>query len=77
MRKCDHDRTEARCLAGVPMPSLTERAVTLALEKGEVRTKEFADIGVPRRYLARMCDEGLLVKVGYGRRARRQHSHIF
>ncbi|WP_246722879.1 type IV toxin-antitoxin system AbiEi family antitoxin domain-containing protein [Aureimonas sp. OT7] len=24
------------------------------------------DIGVPRCYLSRMCDEGLLVKVAYG-----------
>jgi hypothetical protein len=43
------------------------RAVALALEKGEVRTKDLTDISVPRCYLARMCEEGLLVKVGYGR----------
>ncbi|RUV86807.1 transcriptional regulator, partial [Mesorhizobium sp. M5C.F.Ca.IN.020.14.1.1] len=24
------------------------------------------DIGIPRCYLSRMCDEGLLIKVGYG-----------
>lgn len=35
------------------------RAVALALEKGEDPT----DIGVHRCYLARMVDEGLLVKV--------------
>jgi hypothetical protein len=46
---------------------LRERAVRLALEKGEVRTKDLTDIGVPRCYLARICEEGLLVKVGYGR----------
>jgi hypothetical protein len=32
-----------------------------------VRTCDFADIGVPRYYLGRMCEEGLLIKVAYGR----------
>ncbi|WP_375142853.1 type IV toxin-antitoxin system AbiEi family antitoxin domain-containing protein [Pelagibacterium sp. 26DY04] len=32
-----------------------------------MRTRDLTDIGVPRCYLARMCDEGLLAKVGYGR----------
>lgn len=54
-------------LAGGPKPTLRERAVALALEKGEVRTKDLTDIGVHRCYLARMVDEGLLAKVGYGR----------
>ncbi|WP_258116488.1 type IV toxin-antitoxin system AbiEi family antitoxin domain-containing protein [Mesorhizobium onobrychidis] len=31
-----------------------------------MRTCDLTDIGIPRCYLARMCDEGLLVKVGYG-----------
>ncbi len=48
-------------------PSLRERAVGLAQAKGEVRTKELTNIGVHRCYLTRMCEEGLLVKVGYGR----------
>jgi hypothetical protein len=39
----------------------------LARERGEVRTAELTAIGIPRCYLARMCDEGLLVKAGYGR----------
>ena len=34
---------------------------------GVVRTKDLTDIGVPRCYLARMCNEGLLFKLGYGR----------
>jgi hypothetical protein len=67
IRKRDRDRAERIWLAGGPKPSLRERAVALALEKGEVRTKELTDIGIPRCYLARVCDEGLLVKVGYGR----------
>jgi hypothetical protein len=67
IRKRDRDRAEHIRLAGGPKPSLRERAVALALEKGEVRTKDLTEIGVHRCYLARMCDEGLLVKVGYGR----------
>ncbi|WP_245525792.1 MULTISPECIES: type IV toxin-antitoxin system AbiEi family antitoxin domain-containing protein [unclassified Mesorhizobium] len=31
-----------------------------------MRTYDFTAIGIPRHYLARMCEEGLLVKVGYG-----------
>ncbi|WP_394888545.1 type IV toxin-antitoxin system AbiEi family antitoxin domain-containing protein [Mesorhizobium sp. AaZ16] len=46
---------------------MRERAVSLAREKGEVRTKDLTDIGAPLCYLARMREEGLLVKVGYGR----------
>lgn len=38
-------------------PSLLGRAVALTLEKGEVRTKEFTHVRVPRYYLARMWDE--------------------
>lgn len=48
-------------------PTLREKAVHLALHNGEVRTKDLTEIGVPRCYLKRMCDEGLLIKVGYGR----------
>ena len=66
MRKRDRDRAEALRLAGGPKPSLRERAVALALERGTVRTRDLTEIGVPRFYLARMCDEGLLVKVSYG-----------
>ena len=47
--------------------TLGERAVALARERGEVRTAELTAIGIPRCYLSRMCDEGLLLKVGYGR----------
>jgi len=67
IRKRDRDRAERIRLAGGPKPSLRERAVALALEMGVIRTKELTDIGVPRCYLTRMCDEGLLLKVGYGR----------
>ena len=66
MRKRDRDRAEAIRRAGGPKPSLRERAVALALERHVVRTRDLTEIGVPRCYLARMCDEGLLMKVGYG-----------
>lgn len=35
-----------------------------------LQTRDLTDIGVPRCYLARICEEGLLVKVGYGQYAR-------
>lgn len=66
MRKRDRDRAEAIRLVGGPKPSLRDRAVALALERGTVRTRDLTDIGVPRCYLTRMCDEGLLEKVSYG-----------
>lgn len=66
MRKRDRDRAERLRLAGGPKPSLRERAVALAVQRGTVRTRDLTEIGVPRCYLARMCEEGLLVKVGYG-----------
>ncbi len=67
VRKRERDRPERIRLAGGPNPSLRERAVALAEKHGEVRTKDLTDIGVHRCYLSRMCDEGLLVKTGYGR----------
>ena len=67
MRKRDRDRAEARRLAGEPKPSLRERAIALARKLGTVRTRDFSDIGVPRCYLSGMCEEGLLIKVAYGR----------
>lgn len=66
-RKRDRERAEALRLAGGPQPSLRDRAVALARERGEVRTRDLTDIGIPRCYLSKMCEEGLLVKVGYGR----------
>nr|WP_293853938.1 type IV toxin-antitoxin system AbiEi family antitoxin domain-containing protein [Sphingomonas sp. SCN 67-18] len=67
MRKRDRDRAEALRLASGPPPSLRDRAVALACECGEVRTRDLTEIGIPRCYLSKMCAEGLLVKVGYGR----------
>lgn len=67
IRKRDRDHAEAlRPSPAAPKPSLRDRAVALANERGIVRTRDLTDIGVPRCYLARMCEEGLLIKVGYG-----------
>jgi hypothetical protein len=66
VRKRDRDRADALRLAGGPKPSLRDRAVALARERGVVRTRELTDIGIPRCYLARMCAEELLERVGYG-----------
>jgi len=66
IRKRDRERAEALRLDGGPKSSLRERAVALARELGVVKTRDLTDIGVPRCYLSKMCDEGLLVKVGYG-----------
>ncbi|HTH29638.1 MAG TPA: type IV toxin-antitoxin system AbiEi family antitoxin domain-containing protein [Sphingobium sp.] len=66
IRKRDRDRAERLRLAGGPKPTLREHAVALARERGKVRTAELTAAGVPRCYLARMCKEGLLIKVRYG-----------
>ena len=65
-RKRDRERAERILSAGGPKPSLRERPVALVRERGTVRTRDLTDIGIPRCYLARMCDEGLLIKVSYG-----------
>jgi hypothetical protein len=65
--RCDRDRAEAPRLACGPKPTLRERAVALARKRGGVGTGELTAVGIPRCYLSQMCDEGLLVKVGYGR----------
>jgi hypothetical protein len=67
VRKRDRDRAERIRLLGGPAPTLRDRAVALALTRGEVRTRDLTSIGVPRCYLSKMCDEGLLVRVGHGR----------
>jgi hypothetical protein len=67
IRKRDLERAEARREASPRPPTVRERALALALERGIVRTRDLTAIGVPRCYLAKMCAEGLLEKVGYGR----------
>jgi hypothetical protein len=65
-RKRDRDREERVRLAGGPKPSLREKAYAFASKRATVKTCDFTAIGIPRHYLAWMCEEGLLVKVGYG-----------
>lgn len=38
----------------------------LFAQKVTVRTMEFEAVGVPRHYLSKMCDEGLLERIGFG-----------
>src|SRR5216684_259149 len=42
------------------------RALALVREKGIARARDFDAVGVPRVYLQRMQDEGLLVRAGRG-----------
>lgn len=65
-RKRDRDHEERIRQAGGPKPSLRDKAYALARERATVKTCDFTAIGIPRHYLAWMCEEGLLVKVGYG-----------
>ena len=50
-----------------PVPTLRDKAVSLARARGTVTTLEFQSAGVHRCYLTPMCNEGLLVRVGRGR----------
>ncbi|MER8612606.1 type IV toxin-antitoxin system AbiEi family antitoxin domain-containing protein [Mesorhizobium sp. M0435] len=55
--------------AGIPSSTCVSSCIDgrSRLQRGEVRTRDFTDISIPRCYLSRMCEEGLLVKLGYGR----------
>lgn len=67
IRKPDPDCIERVKSAVASKPSLRECAVAFVRERGEVRTEDLTEVGIPRCYLSRMCDEGLLLKVGHGR----------
>src|SRR3546814_20540373 len=43
-----------------------DRAITVARERGIVRARDFDAAGIPRAYLRRLQDEGLLVRMGRG-----------
>ena len=47
-------------------PTLKARALALAHDKGIARTRDFDALGIPRAYLRRMQDEGLLVRTARG-----------
>lgn len=67
VRKRDRLRAEKIAAAGGSKPTLRDRAVMVVAKLGEARTRDLTEIGIPRCYLTRMCEEGLLIKVGYGR----------
>lgn len=43
-----------------------ERALAIARAQGVVRARDFTAAGVARTYIQRLCDEGLLIRVGRG-----------
>ena len=45
---------------------LKERALAVAKARGIARARDFGDAGVPRAYLRRLQDQGLLVRLGRG-----------
>lgn len=47
--------------------ALKQRALEVARSNGIARTRDFENAGVPRIYLSRMRDEGLLVRTARGR----------
>ena len=65
-RKRDRERAERIRLAGGLGLSLREKAYAFARQRTIVKTCDFTAIGIPRHYLAWMCEEGLLVREGYG-----------
>ena len=46
--------------------SLRERALAIVKAQGIARARDFGDAGVPRAYLRRLQDQGLLVRLGRG-----------
>lgn len=42
------------------------RALALRRSKSEIRTREFSDTGIPRNYLQRLINDGIIVLVGCG-----------
>mgnify|MGYP005990118417 FL=1 len=46
---------------------ITKRALDVVRAKGIARTRDFERVGVPRAYLSRLQDEGLLVRTARGR----------
>jgi len=55
-----------RNMAGTTQGTLKDRAITVARERGIARARDFDAAGVPRAYLRRLRDEGLLVRMGRG-----------
>lgn len=47
-------------------PTLKARALEVARQRGIARARDFAAAGIPRVYLQRLRDEGLLIQAGRG-----------
>jgi predicted transcriptional regulator of viral defense system len=47
-------------------PTLKTRALEVARQRGIARARDFAAAGIPRVYLQRLRDEGLLIQAGRG-----------
>ena len=60
-------RTSAAALRTEPL--LRDKAIELARKLGMARTKDFAEIGISRHYLCKLCAAGFLERAGYGRYA--------
>ena len=45
--------------------SLKDKAIELARKPRIARTCDFAEIGISRHYLCKLCAEGFLARVGY------------
>jgi predicted transcriptional regulator of viral defense system len=50
----------------MPAPSHRDRALALARRKGVARARDFDAASVPRVYLRRLCDEGVLIRPARG-----------
>jgi predicted transcriptional regulator of viral defense system len=55
-----------RNMGGSAEGTLKDRALAIARERGIARARDFDAAGVPRAYLRRLQDEGLLVRMGRG-----------
>ena len=53
-------------MAGNTQATLKDRAITVARERGIARARDFDAAGIPRAYLQRLQDEGLLMRMGRG-----------
>ena len=60
-------REAARAAREADGSSLREKALAFVRERGVVRTMDLEAIGVPRQYPRMMYEDGLLVRVRYGR----------
>src|SRR5262249_54589256 len=59
------------------LPLLKDRAIELARKLGTARTRDFAEIGISRHYLCKLCSKGVLTRAGTdGTRCRRRRHDL-